>query len=232
MLDKYLILLYRCHLWMVQDQIPYEEDKFIQRVYEFRSLINNACKICLAKKSPYHKREPCDAEMHLSQCKLTNCSAGGKGSKKFYCQDCWNSRNFQCGFCFKKFFTSGMAEVHIEKCHQFDTLDDFKCDICELEDDFHAIAPQNRISNKALPHWINNQLQMRRLEKQEELQHVNEEDEEDESEKNAVEDGDVDFSDKNIYDAEFPILVEEQLEEWTEEEEKTVNQKSLYADVV
>ena len=133
-------------------------------------------------------------------------------------------RNFQCGFCFKKFFTSGEAEFHIENCHPIDTLTNFKCEICDLQNEFLAIPPSQRyrISNRALPRWIKNQLELKRVEKRLEEQSIQEEEEERES-------PDVDFSDEKVYNSEFPSYPEIEVEKVEQVEQ--VDKKS-YASIV
>ena len=119
-----------------------------------------------------------------------------------------------------------MAEHHIDTCHSYDTLDDFKCDMCELKDDFLAIPrhERSRISNRSLPKWIGSKLRIKNLEREMRLQSLQEEGEEDEQEEEGV-----DFSDKKKYAAEFPSLPSEGAEprKYDREEEE-----SSYAYVV
>ena len=204
------LLSLRCHSWWIQDEIPYEKDKFRQRIYEFSKQPSNKCETCEARIFPYQKREPCDMDKHISACKLETCESVRKGKmgKKFFCQDCQNTRHFQCGYCFKKFFSSSSAEHHIETNHSIETLGD--CEICLLKHDFMSIPIEKRIkiNNRALPKWISCQLRMRRIEKK--IQEASIEDQEEKEE---------DFGDEKIYEAEFPKLSEQTISTPVGEEE-------------
>ena len=194
------LLSLRCHSWWIQDEIPYEKDKFRQRIYELSELPTNKCETCEARIFPYQRREPCDMEKHISACKLETCESVRKGKigKRFFCQDCQNTRHFQCGYCFKKFFSSGSAEHHIETNHSIETPGD--CEICHLQHDFMSIPIEKRIriNNRALPKWICYQLRMRRIEKK--IQEVSIEEQEEKEE---------DFANEKIYEVLFPKLSEQ-----------------------
>ena len=209
---KYFILNFflffiRCHSWWIQDEIPYEKDKFRQRIYwnnqDRIQHQQDACETCEARIFPYQMREPCNSDKHTSSCKLQTCQSVRKGEmgKRFFCQDCQNTRNFQCGFCFKKFFSSESAQHHIETYHSIKALTDFKCEICDLKEEFLSIpiAQRIRINNRALPKWISTNLRLRRIEKQIQLQSIEEKEEKKE----------VDFSDEKTYEEEFPKLIEQ-----------------------
>lgn len=162
--------------------------------------------MCMARIFPYRMRQPCDAEKHLSLCSLKICESVRKGEKpkKFFCQQCQNTRNFQCGFCYRKFFTGGEAEFHIANFHPIDTLANFKCEICELQDEFLAIPllQRNKISNRGLPRWIKTQLSVKRLEKRMQAESI-------QAAKMDQEQEEVDFSDTKIYASEFPSLAKD-----------------------
>ena len=194
------LLSLRCHSWWIQDEIPYEKDKFRQRIYEFSKQPSNKCETCEARIFPYQKREPCDMDKHISACKLETCESVRKGKigKRFFCQDCQNTRHFQCGYCFKKFFSSGSAEHHIETNHSIETPGD--CEICHLQHEFMSIPIEKRIriNNRALPKWICYQLRMRRIEKK--IQEVSIEEQEEKEE---------DFANEKIYEVLFPKLSEQ-----------------------
>ena len=61
------------------------------------------------------------------------------------------------------------------------------------------IAQRIRINNRALPKWISTNLRLRRIEKQIQLQSIEEKEEKKE----------VDFSDEKTYEEEFPKLIEQ-----------------------
>ena len=198
----------RCHSWWIQDEIPYEKDKFRQRIYEYSKAAMDRCETCDARIFPYQKREPCDMDKHISACKLQTCESVRKGEigKRFFCQDCQNTRNYQCGYCFKKFFSSSSAEHHITTYHSIGTLND--CEICNLKQEFISIPIEQRIkiNNRALPKWISSHLRMKRIENK--MQAVSF----DEQEENEVDNA------EKIFEVEFPKLIEHAVSAPAEEE--------------
>ena len=228
-----IFIVFRCHSFWIQDTIPYQQDRFKQRVYGYGKTIsaNDECEICQAPVYPYRKRSPCDAEKHIAACKVKSCAEvrNGEKGRKFLCQQCHSVRNYQCGFCYKKFFTSGQAEHHIDSCHFIDTLADFKCEMCEFKDEFLAIPIRQRqqISTRNLSKWISSKIRAKNFEKEMELLSIQEEEQKDDSD-NKMEEK-IDLMDKN----EFPSLSIEECEaiKDNKEEENGENKKN-YAFVV
>ena len=99
------------------------------------------CDICEAKIKPYQDREPCDAEKHVEKCLNPGCkdkqiySKYGR-LKTSHCKECHHVKNFQCGFCRARFFTSASAEQHILNAHHTELKTNLTCNLCHLENKF------------------------------------------------------------------------------------------------
>ena len=139
------------------------------------------------------------------------CDSVRKGEigKRFFCQDCQNTRQFQCGFCFKKFFSSSSAEHHINTYHSIETQDD--CEICNLKQEFISIPIGDRIkiNNRALPKWISSHLRMRRIEKKMQLVCIDNIEDQEQKEEDI---------DEKIFEVEFPKLIQHTVSAPAEEE--------------
>ena len=66
-----IFIVFRCHSFWIQDTIPYQQDRFKQRIYGYSKtkLLIDECETCQAAIYPYQKRTPCDAEKHIAACK-------------------------------------------------------------------------------------------------------------------------------------------------------------------
>ena len=119
------------------------------------------CGTCSATIKPYQDRTPCNGVKHLEQCLDSTCKRK-YGRKMFFCQECYYSKNFQCGFCRANFFTAFEAEQHMDVAHMNnEPIANLECELCKLKTKFFTEREKNPFLSTTK--FISMELHMRQL---------------------------------------------------------------------
>ena len=131
----------RCHSWFSMEHVPYFQPRFHHKIYdgEYEDDLIRECEVCEAQLFPYKEREPCDFEKHYASHEHfdeKNITRKSGASRLYFCHQCHEVKNFQCGFCLSKFSTASSAEQHILMKHKELMTCKTKCYICEMKPDW------------------------------------------------------------------------------------------------
>ena len=149
-----------CHSWWIMDDVPFDHHKFDSRVYRgnYDDGFKRECDTCHAVFYPYNKREPCNFEKHYESHEHfsdgnieKNITRKSGASKLQFCHQCHWVKNYQCGFCSKKFNTANTADRHILSKHKelLSRKNDVKCFTCEIRPEWEKLGRRD-----GLQKWI------------------------------------------------------------------------------